>query len=252
MIPIQRHNKILELLAKNEIMSYAELAEILQVSQMTVRRDVNILEKNHRLTSVPGGISLSTSLLSEPSHLVKLSLSHKQKEEISKLAVEQISNQVHIIYLDAGTTCLEIAHNLVDKENLIVVSNDFEIIRYLLLNTQLQLIHIGGDINRENLSSVGPLAAEMIDKINIDLAFISTSSWDIRGLSSPDPAKIPVKKSIIKVSKMKILVTDSSKYGQIAPYFVFPLTELDKIITDRELPKNSIREIEEQGIHVIN
>lgn len=250
MIPIQRQNKITELLAKNEIMSYSELSELIGVSQMTIRRDVSVLEKNKKITAVPGGVSLTKSLMTEPSHTIKLSLNHEQKEEISKTAIKEISDQAHIIYLDAGTTCLEIARRLSTRDDLIVVSNDFEIIRYLLLNTELQLIHIGGELNRENLSSVGTIAAETIEKINIDVAFISSSSWDIRGLSTPDASKIPVKKAILKVSHTNILVSDSTKYGQRAPYFIYPLTVFDRIITDSRIPQTALQELNNNGIRI--
>lgn len=251
MIPVQRHRRILELLADHEIMTYSELAEKINVSQMTIRRDVAQLAKIGKVNSVQGGVELADNLLEEPSHAAKLALCHQEKKDIAILAVAQITDAMHVVYLDAGTTCLEIAKALSHRDDLLIITNDFEIVQYLLNNSQLPLIHIGGEINRSNHSSVGPIAAEVLEKLHIDIAFISSSSWDLKGLFTPESAKVPVKKAIVHASNTTCLVSDSSKYEQRAVYFIYSLQEFDTIITDQNIPDSAVKKITEMGIEIL-
>lgn len=82
------------------------------------------------------------------------------------------------------------------------------------------------------------LLRSFLKNLSIDIAFISTSSWSLKGLTTPNENKIPVKKAILQSSKQNILVTDSSKYGKIATFFVCPLTVFDQIICDSGLFEN--------------
>ena len=117
--------------------------------------------------------------------------------------------------------------------------------------TQSTLLHIGGEVNKENQSTVGTIAEKVIHMLNIDVAFISTSSWDINGLSTPDPSKIPVKRAILEVSTRCILVSDFSKYDTRSPFRICPLTAFDQLITDNKIPLSVVDAIQEKHIRVI-
>lgn len=232
MIPAQRSDKILEILKDNKIISYMELSELLGVSHMTIRRDVNKLEELGKVVPVAGGVQLVSHLTSEPSHDDKLSLSHDEKEQIADLALEYVNAEVNSIYLDAGTTCLEIAKKLATLSDKLFITNDFKVADCLVMHSDSDIIFIGGELHKTNHSTVGQIAADVLATLNIDLAFISTSSWNKKGLSTPDSRKVVVKKAAIVASMRKILVTDSSKYGQRAPYHIVGLNAFDAIITD--------------------
>lgn len=247
MIPIERQQKILQFINNNGIASIQFLADKLNVSHMTIRRDIQKLEDEGRISLVSGGAQSIERLAAELPHIDKSILFHNEKLAIGTLAAKLISTHT-TVYLDAGTTTLEIAHQIVDRNDLLVITNDFVIAHYLSNFGKCDLIHIGGSVCKENFSTTGSLAAEFLKNLSIDIAFISTSSWSLKGLTTPNENKIPVKKAILQSSKQNILVTDSSKYGKVATFFVCPLTVFDQIIFDNGLFENVQEALKGLGI----
>lgn len=157
------------------------------------------------VASVSGGVRVLEHLSSEPTHQDKSQLSVSQKENIGLFASQMIPENT-AIYLDAGTTTLEIAHRLAAREDLLVITNDFVIANFLITNGKCELIHTGGRVNKSNCSSVGELATQLLKQLSIDIAFISTSSWNLKGLTTPDENKLPVKKRLSKPVRKNISV----------------------------------------------
>lgn len=250
MIPAERQNLIMSRLASQAVLSIAELIEALGVSHMTVRRDIQQLEREGRVSSVPGGVRLPQPIRFEPSHDAKATSAHEEKVAIGRLALEQIPPGA-VIYLDAGTTTLEIARGLAGRDDVTVITNDFVIASFLIRATRCPLFHTGGAVDRENQSSAGEVAAEAIRRFNFDLAFISTSSFGLRGISTPAENKVAVKRAIVRSAARSVLVTDSSKYGRVGPFNAVPLEALSAIITDPGLPEDVRAAITERGIAVL-
>ncbi|TDQ59379.1 DeoR family transcriptional regulator [Mesocricetibacter intestinalis] len=250
MIPAERQKKILNLINQQNIISIAALVQIMQVSHMTIRRDIQKLEEEGKVVSVSGGVQLLEHLSAEPTHDDKSLLFQRQKEKIGIEAAKLIT-EASTLYLDAGTTTLEIAKQISHRSDLRIITNDFVIANFLMVNSACELIHIGGSINKRNRSSVGELAARFLHNFSIDTAFISTSSWNLKGLTTPDENKLPVKKAIVEVSKRKVLVSDSSKYGKVATFLLYPLSVFDCIVCDRELLPNAQEAIRNMDIRLL-
>lgn len=250
MIPAERQKTLLNLISQQGIASINALVDILGVSHMTIRRDIQKLEGEGKVVSVSGGVQLLERLAAEPTHDDKSLLSHSQKVAIGIKSIEFIPQNA-TVYLDAGTTTLEIAKQLIARDDLLVITNDFVIANFLMINSQCELMHIGGSINKLNRSSVGELAAQFLRQLSIDIAFVSTSSWNLRGLTTPDENKIPVKKAIVRASHKNILVSDSSKYGKVATFLLYPLTTFDCIICDKKLLVNVQDAISEMNVKLI-
>ncbi len=250
MIPIERHQHILALLEQRGTASITELTDILGVSHMTIRRDVGKLEQEGLLVSVSGGVRSINRLSSEPSHLVKSTLYSDEKSAIGRLAAENIPQQC-CIYLDAGTTTLALAKEILHRDDLQIVTNDFEITRLLINSSQCGVIHTGGTLCRENRSATGESAARTLLNLAIDMAFISTSSWDLRGIFTPDERKISVKRAASQVSAKKILLSDSSKFNQAATYMALPLSVFDTVISDNHLPESACAYLTQHGAKVL-
>ncbi|MEC5343401.1 DNA-binding transcriptional repressor YgbI [Brenneria populi] len=250
MIPVERHQQILTLIAERGVVSITELTERLGVSHMTVRRDVQKLEQDGLLLSVSGGVRSPERLTIEPSHQDKSVMFSQQKEAIGRLAARQIPPN-SCIYLDAGTTTLSLARQLADRDDLLIVTNDFVIAAFLIESSQCRLIHTGGTLCRENRSCVGAAAAQALRNLFIDIAFISASSWSLRGLSTPNEDKVAVKRAVVEASSKRFLLCDTSKYGRIATYLIAPLTILDGIITDDALPAAAKDALGKMAIEVL-
>ena len=234
MIPVERHQQILALVAERGVVSIAELTERLGVSHMTIRRDVQKLEEQGAVLSVSGGVRSADRLAAEPSHQTKTTLYNAEKNAIGRYAAQHIPRN-SCIYLDAGTTTLALARELLDRDDLLVVTNDFMVANLLMEASDCRVIHTGGTVCRDNRSCVGESAARSLRHLAIDIAFISASCWGPRGLFTPDEDKVTVKQAVSDVSSKRVLLSDSSKYNKIATFLALPLRGFDCIITDTQL-----------------
>lgn len=250
MIPVERQKKILTLLKSQEVISISELVTLLQVSHMTIRRDIEKLESVGKVNSVSGGVQLTQTIHSEPSHDIKITQFALEKGRIGQMAADAVIPNA-TIYLDAGTTTLEIAHKLCQRNDLLIITNDFAIAAYLMAHSSHDIYHTGGKVDRENQSTVGSKVADFLLGMNIDIAFISTSSWSLKGLSTPNEDKVVVKKAIAKASKSVYLVSDASKYGKVATFHALDIENIDTIITDSTLPESVRLELKEKGIEML-
>ncbi|HAR80472.1 MAG TPA: DeoR family transcriptional regulator [Succinivibrionaceae bacterium] len=238
MIPAQRQQRIVSLLEeRGGVISINDLVDLLGVSHMTIRRDLMLLEQEKMVDSVSGGVRLHNQLIHDPTLQMKENFATEEKNRIGKEAAKYVQDG-QCIYLDEGTTSLALAHYITNRLDLTVVTNDFEILQYLMKESKAQLIHVGGFVSRKTNSSTGMFAAKTIKSLNMDYAFISCSSWDLRGLTTPDPGKVAVKEAALEASINKILICDSSKYSKVAAYRVAELSRIDEIITDKKVPAN--------------
>ncbi len=250
MIPIERHQQILTMVAERGVVSFSELTERLGVSHMTIRRDVQKLEEQGALLCVSGGVRSAERLAAEPSHQTKTALANAEKQAIGRHAAQHIPRN-SCIYIDAGTTTLALARELLDRDDLLVVTNDFVVANLLMEASGCRVIHTGGTVCRENRSCVGESAARSLRNLAIDLAFISASCWGPRGLFTPDEDKVSVKQAVCEVSSKRILLSDSSKYNKIATFLALPLSKFDSIITDTHLSNNARRVLSEGTAQLI-
>lgn len=249
MIPAERQKKILKVLASSQIVSISSLVDILNVSHMTIRRDIKALEDSGHVIAISGGVQLIERIDSEMRHDDKSELNQDEKESIG-IAASMFVPEVGTIFLDAGTTTFKMVKYIKDFERLLVVTNDFEIANYLMRNGKCRLIHTGGSVNKESYSSVGELASLFVNRISIDVAFISTSSWSYDGITTPDESKVVIKNAVINSARKSILLSDSTKYGKLATFAVCDLNHFDTIITDRNLQRKAMNLLKGKGVKI--
>jgi DeoR/GlpR family transcriptional regulator of sugar metabolism len=250
LIPDQRRELMLRLLARQPVLSVAQLTEALGVSHMTVRRDIAALEREGRAFSVPGGVRIASALRHEPSFTDKSLVEQPEKQAMARRAAELVSNDM-TIYLDAGTTLLALVPHLLTRSGLTVVTNDFNAVDALAGAEHVEVIHVGGRLDHENRSSVGSLAAATLQQVNVDMAFISTSSWDLhKGTTTPSASKVEVKRAALGSAASSVLVAGSSKYGQVGMYRVAPLSAFDLVITDDRLSEAAAEGLRDHAVEL--
>lgn len=248
LIPDQRREKLMRLLRRDNVLSVTQLTEMLGVSHMTVRRDISMLEQEGRAYSVPGGVRHASAMREEPSFAAKAVAELDEKLAIARLA-EALLHDDMTIYLDAGTTTGALVPAIREHRGMTVITNDFVILDQLTGSTQVETIHTGGRLDHTNRSSVGRLAAETLRRLNTDLAFMSTNSWDLtRGVTTPSEAKVEVKLAALAGASEAVLMVTSSKFGTFGMYDVAPLSRYDRIVTDDGLPPAAARGIRDQGV----
>lgn len=250
LIPDQRRESILRELRRHGVLSVHQLTEMFQCSHMTVRRDISVLEQEGRAYSVPGGVRIASQLSTEPSHQVKAIVELAQKRAIAAHAATLLHAGM-TVYLDAGTTTLSIVPHIIALQDMTVISNDFPVVEALVEAPHVNVIHIGGVLDHPNRSSVGPLAAATLRQLASDVAFVSSSSWDLqRGLTTPSAPKVEVKRAAMETASRKILVTTSSKYGTFGTYRIAGLAQFDQIITDDALADAAAHRLQDAGIDI--
>ncbi|MFE1100478.1 DeoR/GlpR family DNA-binding transcription regulator [Nocardiopsis alba] len=250
MIPAQRRDLLLRELRGTGVLSVKELCEILDVSHMTVRRDIMTLEEEGRVRSVPGGVELASQVRSEPSYRDKSSVDVAEKRAMAGAAAALVG-EGQTLYLDAGTTLGHLVPLLWNVTGLTVITNDLTTAASLTDHPDLTLFLIGGQIDRENRSSVGDIAAATVTEFNIDIAFVSTSSWDLnRGSTTPSRSKVAVKRAAMAAASTSVLVAGADKYGAFGTFKVAPLSGFSSVITDDRLADSSARAIREHGVHL--
>lgn len=238
----------MRLLHRDSVLSVHQLTELLAVSHMTVRRDIAALERQGRAYSVPGGVRLASGMRHEPTFIAKAELDQAEKAAIASLAAGLLADDM-IVYLDAGTTTGALVDAVRAFSDITVITNDFTIVDQLTSAEHVETIHIGGLLEHSNRSTVGRLAAETLRRVNIDLAFISASSWDIgRGVTTPTEQKVDVKLAALESSSESVLLATSSKFGTFGMYDIAPLRRFDRIVTDWRLADASADGVRDLGV----
>jgi DeoR/GlpR family transcriptional regulator of sugar metabolism len=248
MIPAQRREILMRHLRQEKVLSVKELTQLLSVSTMTVYRDIAALEREGLALSTTGGVRLPSDIYDEPPFTVKAEQNQREKAAIARAASELLHDNM-VIYMDAGTTTGALAPYVRAHSGLTVITNDFSIVEELSPVPSIQLIHVGGNVEVDNRSTSGPLAAATASRLNTDIAFISTSSWDItHGVTTPSQPKVGLKSAAIERTSLAVLMASSSKFGSFGVYTIRPLTAFDRVITDAGLSSNAASGLRDLGI----
>lgn len=238
----ERKIEILNELKRMGQVKVIDLAEKFQVSTETIRRDLDILEEKGFLKRVYGGAIKKSYQAVEPPFIQRKSVNLEAKMKIGKKAAELISDG-DIIVIDVGTTTLELARAIKNKENITILTNSLPVAHVLTdaLNRHQftgEVLLLGGIVNPKQQSISGRLAEKMLEQFHIDKAFISAGGVSLHhGVSDYDLHETLVTQTMIQVSKETILLADYSKFGVNSFCKVCPLEDLDVIVCDYPLPE---------------
>jgi DeoR/GlpR family transcriptional regulator of sugar metabolism len=251
MIPEQRREFMLRQLCQHQVLSVHQLMEMFDCSHMTIRRDIALLEQEGHAYSVTGGVRIASQLNSAPSHQLKAVVELSQKQAMAKLAARLLHADM-AIYLDAGSSTLEIVPYIKALSGMTVVTNDFGIVQALIEATHVTVIHIGGQLDHSNQSCVGSLAVATLRQVVTDIAFISTSSWDLRrGLTTPSALTVEVKLAAMQLASQVVLVASSLKYGTSSMYRIAGIEQFDIILSDDALNPAAAVGIRKKGVELL-
>jgi DeoR/GlpR family transcriptional regulator of sugar metabolism len=197
---------------------------------------------------VQGGVRLADWKGTEPprERRSRAILELPRKRAIADVAASLVDDEM-TLFLDAGTTCEAIVPFLAGRRGLTVVTNDFFVVTALLDHPEIQTIHTGGIVDTTSGSSSGPMAAHTLGGISLDIAFLSTGTWDLaHGVTTPETDKVLLKRSALEAAR-SVLVADSTKFGTYERFKVAPLDAFDLIVSDTGLPAEGRRSVEDSG-----
>ena len=234
MFAMQRSEKIMEILYKKETVQVNNLVEVLNVSDVTIRKDLKKLEKKGIIVRTHGGAILKKNNIMHIDSSVE-SLTSK-KDALAKLAWEQIKDG-DTIFLGSGYTCVSLAKQIPDDCDISVITNNIEAIPYLKDKCKT-LILIGGEVisHGRNFFTSSSDLDEQLKSYNINKAFTSCSGLDLNfGVSFSTEASKKIISAILKNSQNWYLIADSSKFNIVSPYKISDIDIPEIIITDIQL-----------------
>lgn len=247
MIANDRQLKIIQLIEECGSVEVEKLASQLDVSHMTIRRDLIKLENDGKVQRCHGG----AILMQETTYANKQTSNIKQKQSIAKKCADFVKDG-DVIFLDAGTTTFEIANVIKDIPNILVVTPDLKIATFLN-DTSVKLIVCGGTVQQNTGYIFGYYAVQMVRDIKFDVGFFGAATIDENfQVITPTEDKIFIKIEAKKQCKKSYMVVDSSKFKKQSALKVNNMAEYTEVITDKKFTKDELIKIKQLNISILN
>jgi DeoR/GlpR family transcriptional regulator of sugar metabolism len=245
-----RHQEMLRLLGKQGTLSIGELAARYEVSEMTIRRDLNQLAAQGLLIRTRGGAAASSSGSFEPPFALRERTRTAAKAEIAAAAVREVV-EGQTVLLDGGTTGLAIAHALAGR-NLTVCSLNVRIAQRLATESSMRVMVPGGTIRPGEFSLVGPEAEAMLSRFRFDVYLMTASGVSVdAGVTEWNEDDAAVKRAALTASRRTVLVADADKFGAEAFVRVCALSQVDVLVTDAGLAAADRQRVAATGIELV-
>ena len=232
-----RHEEILRLARESGRVTVEGLAETLDVTPQTIRRDLSELCDKGHLSRVHGGAILPLGIYNL-GYEERRALSYNEKQKIARALVQHIPDGASL-FLNIGTTTEEIARALLGHRNLLVLTNNLNVANILSANPNSEVLIAGGILRRSDGGIVGDVAVDFVNQFHVDFAVISCAALSPDGIMLDyDYREVRVSKAILANARQKILVADHAKFSRHAPVRIESMRMLNRFITDQAPPQN--------------
>ena len=240
MLAVERAGYIMDTLAGRKIVLVTELSRELKVSEETIRKDLEKLEKQGKLRRVHGGAYLDEGYSNETPFLVRSKIYQDVKEKLAHQCMDFIDEK-ETIFLDCSTTIFYLAKELINYEKkLTVVTNSLMVSSQLALNPNIRLILLGGELNRDAGAFDGYTVFEALERYHIDKAFLSAAGLDHRvGMTDYTQEQADLRRKVLQEAEKCIFVSDSTKLERRTTYIVGGLNKIDYLIIDHPVSKEN-------------
>ena len=245
----ERQKKIEEYLQKAEFASLDELAEVVDASVSTVRRDLGVLEASGNFRRTHGGARVINPRSDEFAFAARDSHQLDEKESIARACAELISAQQTVI-IDAGTTTFHVARLLGGKAPQII-TNSLPVANLFSNPNPVEVILTGGVLYHRLGVLVGPLAAEAFSTLNADVAIMGAGGITLEGITNSHALLIEIQRAMIKAAQRVIFCLDHTKFGRKSISYLCSLDNVSTIVTDSRAPEGLVSELRSRNIEVI-
>lgn len=252
MLKDKRILQILDILKRDGEVKINTLARIFNVSDVTIRRDIDILKKDHNIKKIHGGaILVDDEHMAEPSYDRRIEIFGDLKEKIAKKALEYIKPGQKV-FIDSGTTTYHMAKNITNLYNNMVATNGINIASEIIHRRYINVILIGGDLTSNTLATRGALAEEMLQMLKFDVAFLGANALGEDGnLYIGNTFEKGIKNKVIQASTNTYVLLDSSKFNKYNLITYSHARDITGVITDNKIPKKIIDNLSEMGVNII-
>ena len=247
----ERHTQLIALLKAQGYCSVSEMSSMLNVTPMTIRRDLRILSEKHIVQVTHGGARFCASKQHEPDFSVRTHEHLAEKQAIGKRVAELFIQEGDVVGIDSGSTMIEVARNLPDVP-LTVVTASLAAANVVARNNRHQLVMLGGVLQHEASCFYSPQAVGALHTLHINKLFLATSGLLIPdGLSCSNLSDAEVKQALINSSRQVILCADSSKIGKAFLASFASLDAIHALVTDSGITTADREVLERHNVRVI-
>jgi DeoR family transcriptional regulator of aga operon len=248
--PRQRLEAIRQKLLKAGEVSIDALAEGFNVSGMTIRRDLELLESRGDVIRTHGGAALAQRLTFEFSFREKQDTNSRQKAQIARRAARYVQDG-QVVMLDTGTTTLEIARRMVACQNVTVITTSLAIVSALQFAAGVRIVLLGGFLRGGSPDLHGPLTEQNVEMFRGDVAFLGADAVDLDGNTYADDLQVVnLDRKMAASAAQAVVVADSSKFGRNGMCRVFSPQDYDVVISDADLHRDMQKRLLKRGIRV--
>lgn len=244
--PDQRQRAIIEHVLDQGTATIGDLAALCDVSEMTIYRDVDQLERQGIVRKFRGGITAQASGVFESSAAYRLRHMVAEKEAVARQARELVEPGMSVM-LDDATTTLALARLLGDITPLTVATNYLEALRVLSSCRDLSLIGLGGNYDHTHDAFTGMTCVDEIEALTVDIAFVSVSAISGGYAHHQEQHIVAVKRAMLRSARQRVLLADHSKLNRDALHRLAPLSDFDLLIIDSGASPGALRDLDKQG-----
>ncbi len=248
--PQERVGRIMDRLRAGSV-SVRDLARDMGVSEITIRRDLASLKRDGKLLRVYGGAIPKERVAYEFSFKEKESLHRAEKESIGRAAAGLVEPGA-AVFLDTGTTAVEVARALRGRTPGVIVTVNLCVASEYVGQERVRVIMPGGELGRRSPDLLGELTLQTLSQMTVDVAFLGCDSVDpARGFYAADLRSAAVSRLMLEQSRRAFLIADSSKFGRRAMVRIAPVGRLAGIITDAGLARPHRAALRRAGVRVV-
>lgn len=247
---MQRHETILKIVGKEKHIEVLDLCEQLNVSAVTIRKDLKLLEKKGLLFRTHGGASLENPYINEKPVLEKEKISVEEKNGIAQAAANLITENDSIL-IASGTTVQALSKFIKPKNKLTVITSSLNVVLHLIHDKNIEILQLGGYIRHSSVSVIGSYATQILENVSCSKLFLGVDGIDFDyGLSTTSLEEAQLNQKMLASAQRIIVLADSSKFGKKSFAKICDLSAISEIITDSGISALNIKKLEEKEIKV--
>lgn len=250
MLAAERRKKIVDLVHSDKRVIVSDLSQMFDVTEETIRRDLEKLEKEGIVSRIYGGAMLNRHTNEDLPFVTRNALNSEIKHQIAIKALNFI-NDGDTLMVDPSSTAFEFMKLIGNKNNLKIITNSINIL-HEFASSAMDITSTGGDLRHRSLSLVGPVAHETIQRYNVDTAVISCKGLDmVKGVTDSNEPECELKKYMLRQADKVILLADHTKFDKSAFVNLVGLSGIDYLITDRKPSDKWIEGLKQAKIGLI-
>lgn len=245
-----RHRRIMHLLHQQNTLSVSQLAQLLKVSEVTVRKDLTELERQELLYRVHGSAILANPYIKER-HVDDKEKLHSEEKRAIGIYAARLVEPCDTILIASGTTTLALARAIRGIEDLTAITTSLSVATALAENEGCTVIQLGGQLRSSSFSVVGPFAEQMLRQFSCSKLFFGVDGFDLRyGVTTTNLLGGHLAQKMIEAVQKVIVLVDSSKFGRRGFCKMCDVDQIDMVVTDDNIPPTVAGPLREKGIDV--